>query len=199
MSQPPTRNIGPPGAQDVLGQVHNSDIAAALNQIADMIEIGGGNRFRVRAYRNAAHLIACLGEEVASMIDCRVDLDDLPGIGGDLAGKITDIARTGTTPLLERLRGDVPHGLTRLLHIPGIGPRRIERLYRLLGIGNREQLHRAFRDGRVAELAGFGPNLARRLLHSLEAAPTGRPRMKTALAAQHAEELLAWLRSCPHI
>ena len=33
--------------------VHNTDIAAVFDEIADFLEIGGENPFRIRAYRNA--------------------------------------------------------------------------------------------------------------------------------------------------
>lgn len=185
--------------RDLLGQVHNADIAAALDTIGDLLEIGGANRFRVRAYRNASRLLDSLGEDVAAMIARGDDLDGLPGIGEDLAGKITDIVRTGTTPLLERLKGDVPPGLAGLLQVPGLGPRRVSRLHRLLGIASREQLARALRDGRVAELAGFGQRMAQRLLRAVEAVPTGPSRMKIATAMQYAEPLAAWLRTLPEV
>lgn len=187
------------GDRNLLGQIHNADIAAALDSIADLLEIGGANRFRVRAYRNASGLVASLGEDVATMIERGADLDELPGIGEDLAGKIADIARRGTTALLERLKKEAPPGLAGLLQVPGLGPRRVDRLHRVLGIENREQLARALRDGRVAELAGFGQRLAQRLLHALGTAPAGHPRMKIAVAMQYAEPLAAWLRTLPDV
>ena len=33
--------------------VHNADIAAIFDEIADLLEIGGANPLRIRAYRNA--------------------------------------------------------------------------------------------------------------------------------------------------
>ncbi|HHH46053.1 MAG TPA: hypothetical protein ENK53_03470, partial [Thiotrichales bacterium] len=34
--------------------VHNEDIAAIFDEMADLLEIEGDNPYRVRAYRNAA-------------------------------------------------------------------------------------------------------------------------------------------------
>jgi DNA polymerase (family 10) len=34
--------------------IHNQDIASIFNEVADLLEIGGANPYRVRAYRNAA-------------------------------------------------------------------------------------------------------------------------------------------------
>lgn len=75
--------------------IHNAEIASALDEIADVLEIEGANPFRIRAYRNAARLIGDLGREVTDMVRVGEDLTGLPGIGADLAGKIAEIAATG--------------------------------------------------------------------------------------------------------
>jgi DNA polymerase (family 10) len=74
----------------MLKLVHNSEIAAMLEQLADLLEIEGANRFRVRAYRNAAREIANLPREAADMLAEGINLADLPAIGDDLAGKIAN-------------------------------------------------------------------------------------------------------------
>lgn len=182
-------------SRDLFGQVHNADIAAALDAIADLLEIAEANRFRIRAYRNASRLVNSLPEEVSAMMARGDDLDDLPGIGKDLAGKISDIAHTGTTPLLESLKRGSPPGLTGLLQFPGLGPHRVHTLHEALGIENREQLYRALKDGVIHKLPGFGPKLAERLLHEIAIRPSGEQRIKLATAAQYAEPLLAHLRN----
>ncbi|PSC02918.1 DNA polymerase III, partial [Alsobacter soli] len=83
-------------------------------------------------------------------------LTDLPGIGEDLAGKISECALTGSHALLRDLRHRVPHFVVELLEIPGIGPRRAMALWRDLGVRTREQLRRAAQDGRIAGARGLG-------------------------------------------
>jgi DNA polymerase (family 10) len=102
--------------------VHNADIAAIFDEIADLLEIEGDNPFRLRAYRNAARTLRDLGREVSSMLEQGEDLTALPGIGADLAAKIQEIVETGTTPLRGKLRKKIPPALTELLHLPGLGP-----------------------------------------------------------------------------
>jgi len=75
--------------------VHNNDIAAVFEEIADLLEIEQANPFRIRAYRNAARTLQGLGEEVRDLIQEGFDLDQLPGIGEALAEKIAEIVRTG--------------------------------------------------------------------------------------------------------
>lgn len=183
----------------LLGQIHNADIAATLNDIADLLEIGDANPFRIRAYRNAARAVGGLRGEVSAMIERGEDLDDLPGIGKDLAGKITDIARTGTTAMLETLRRGAPPGLAELLHVPGLGPRRIRLLHEELGVETLGQLQRALKDGRLSQLRGFGAKAAARLLRAAEARSNDTKRIKLVVAAQYAEPLAAFLRSCPGV
>ena len=66
----------------------NVDIAAVFSEIADILDIENANPFRVCAYRNAARMLGELGRSVSTMVEQREDLDALPGIGPDLAGKI---------------------------------------------------------------------------------------------------------------
>jgi len=84
--------------------VQNAEIAAMFDQTADLLEVKGENQFRVRAYRRAARTIEGLPQSVCSMLTAETDLSELPGIGKDLAGKITDIVKTGRFELLETLK-----------------------------------------------------------------------------------------------
>jgi hypothetical protein len=102
--------------------VENIDIARIFEEIADLLEIQGENQFRVRAYRTAARTIETLGVPAASLaVEGR--LDELPGIGSDLAGKVCTILETGTLPLLQRLTAKTPESLVQMLKIPGLGPK----------------------------------------------------------------------------
>ena len=74
--------------------VHNAEIAAAFDHLADLLEIEGANPFRVRAYRRAARTIEDLPRSAADFIASGEDLADLPGIGADLAGKVAEFVAT---------------------------------------------------------------------------------------------------------
>jgi len=181
------------------GPAHNADIAAAFNEIADLLEIEEANPFRVRAYRNAARIVGGLSAEAAAMVARGDDLSELPGIGKDLAQKITDLAQTGSTPLLDKLRKQLPPALIELLRLPGLGPKRVKMLHDELDIETPPQLHRALIDGRVAGLPGFGEKLTQQLLQAVTAKSAAPSRMKLAVAAQYAEPLLAYLQKLPEV
>lgn len=87
--------------------VTNAEIASILDEVADLLEISGESFFRVRAYRNASRVIRDLSTRVASIAaGPGARLEDLPGIGKDLAGKVRTIVETGDLPLRKELEGD---------------------------------------------------------------------------------------------
>jgi DNA polymerase (family 10) len=171
--------------------VHNADIAVIFDEIADLLEIEGENPFRIRAYRNTARTLRDLGREITNMLEQGEDLTELPGIGEDLAAKIQEIVATGTTPLLGKLRKKVPPALTELLHLPGLGPKRVKALYHELDIHTLEQLYRAALDGRIRTVPGFGEKTEQHLLQAIKARTETAARCKLAVAAQYADALVA--------
>lgn len=182
-----------------LGTLHNAEIAQALEEIGDILELEDANPFRVRAYRNAARIVTGFPEDIAALLKHGGTLKGIRGIGADLAGKIQELALTGSTQLLRRLRTEIPPALTELLRLPNIGPKRVEMLHRELGIVTVEQLHDALKSGRVAALPGFGRKISEKVLDAIDTESRIPSRMKRAVAAQYAEPLIAWLRTLPSI
>lgn len=177
--------------------VHNADIAAVFEEIADLLEIRGDNPFRIRAYRNAARTVGELGQDLAALVARGRDLPKLPGIGADLAGKIAEIGRTGTCALLERLHRELPAAITELLRIPGLGPKRVKLLHDALKVDTVEALRRAAGAGRIRELPGFGEKTESRIREALAARGAASQRLKLAVAAQYAAALETWLGRAP--
>lgn len=173
--------------------VRNADIAAVMREIADLLDIKDENPFRIRAYRNVARTLDNLGPSVQDLLAEHRNLDDLPGVGPDLAGKIAEVAATGTCALRDELRRELPSGLEGLLRIPGLGPRRVMALYHGLGIHTVDELAAAARDGTLTRLPGFGDKTAQRILDNLAARRSRKPRMPLARAASIAQPLLEWL------
>lgn len=177
--------------------IHNADITAIFEEIAELLEIQGENPFRIRAYHNAARELLSLGVPVADMLSRGEDLTELPGIGKDLAAKITEIVGTGHCGALDRLRKQLPAAITELLKIPGLGPKRVRALYQQLHIGNPDELARAARAGRIRTLPGFGEKTETTILNALRTHATENQRFKLAIATQYAEPLREYLASTP--
>jgi DNA polymerase (family 10) len=174
--------------------VHNADIAAVFEEIAELLEIQGANPFRIRAYRNAAITIGEFGRDLTALIRDGRPLPKIAGIGEDLSRKIHEIATTGHCTLLDRLHKALPTTITELLKIPGLGPKRVRALYEELHVQDVAALRAAAEQGQIQALHGFGPKTEQRILQALHAQGTQERRIKRALAAQYAEALAAELR-----
>ena len=173
--------------------VQNAEIATMFDQAADLLEIKGDNPFRVRAYRRAARTIEGLPQSVGSMLAKEADLSELPGIGKDLAGKITGIVESGHFDLLDQLKKKLPGDLGAMAGLPGLGPKRIKLLYDKAKVRTLDDLRRAIKIGKLHGLHGFGPVIEKKLAAALEK-PLAEKRFKLAVAEAEAESLVAFLR-----
>jgi len=173
--------------------VQNAEVAAMFDQAAELLEIKGDNPFRVRAYRRAARTIERLPRSVSSLVKAGEDLSELPGIGEDLAGKITAIVGSGKFDLLEQLKRQLPGELGEIATLPGLGPKRVKLLYDKLGVRSLDDLRRAVKSGRLRELRGFGVKTEQNISAAL-AKPQTAKRYKLPVAEAEAEALVAHLQ-----
>jgi DNA polymerase (family 10) len=174
--------------------MHNAEIAGVFDEMADLLALQEENPFRIRAYRRAAQVIRGLSRELTELVERGEDLDALPGIGPDLAAKITELVTSGRLKALERLRRQVPPGLVELMRMPGLGPKRVRALHLELKVRDRDDLARVVAAGKVAKLRGFGPKLIERLGMDLRVAQPAERRWLRSVAAQFAEPLARHLR-----
>jgi DNA polymerase (family 10) len=176
--------------------MQNPDIARLFDEVADLLEIQDANPFRVRAYRNAARTIRDFPEPLTDLVRAGTkDLTEIPGIGDDLAEKITDIVTTGELPLHKQLARKLPAGLLDLLRIPGLGPKRVKVLYKKLKVKSAADLAKALDAGKVQKLKGFGPKMEEKMRAGLGQAQAGERRMLLNEAATQAEAIVAYLKA----
>ena len=175
--------------------VHNEDIAVVFEEIANLLEIEGDNPFRIRAYRNGAHMLRSLGQDIRTLIERGEDITRLSGIGKNLATKIHEILDTGHCRTLDKLRKQLPADLTEILRLPGLGPKRVHALYHEMDIHTLEQLERAARDGLVQHLPGFGAKTEARILDAIQAHADSSRRFKLVVASRYAEPLVDYLQA----
>jgi DNA polymerase (family X) len=176
--------------------MQNPDIARLFDEVADLLEIQDANPFRVRAYRNAARTIRDFPEPIADLVRAGTkDLTEIPGIGDDLAEKITDIVTTGELPLRKQLASKLPAGLLDLLRIPGLGPKRVKLLYKKLKVKSAADLAQALEAGKIQKLKGFGPKMEEKMRAGLVQAQVGERRMLLNEAETQASAVVAYLRA----
>ncbi|TVQ40842.1 MAG: DNA polymerase/3'-5' exonuclease PolX [Geminicoccaceae bacterium] len=179
--------------------VANTEIAELFERYATLLEIDGANPFRVRAYRNAARTLENLPQSAVSMLEAGEDLSELSGIGEDLADKIGAIARSGRFDELEELQDDLPASLAEIAALPGIGPKRVARLYEALGVERLDELEKAAKDERLRKVEGFGARTEQKILDEIARRAGRQKRYRLASAEQMAAPLLAYLRDHPGI
>jgi DNA polymerase (family X) len=153
------------------GELPNSAIADALEELGDLYELDGAIVHRVLAYRTAARAVREAPVSVAELARAG-RANELPGIGVTLQEKILALLDTGTIPATEKLRAKVPTGLIAITRLPGLGPKRARLLHAQLGVDSLEALREAAHAGRLSTVKGLGPKFEASVLDSLNKLPT---------------------------
>lgn len=146
----------------------NGEIADHFYRMAELLELRGGDVFRVLAYRRAAGVIQAMPEPVDRFLARGRDLTELPHIGETLAAQIRELCATGTMSAIARAEADLPSDTVALSRVPGLGPKRLRLLREGLGVVSVEGLRRAISSGRLAALPGFGARFEARLRRALQ-------------------------------
>ncbi|MCI8457121.1 MAG: DNA polymerase/3'-5' exonuclease PolX, partial [Mammaliicoccus sciuri] len=136
------------------------DIVKMLETIAIYMEIKGENPFKVSAYRKASQSLET-DERTLNEIE---DVTSLKGIGKGVGDVINEYIDNGTQSYLDELKQEIPEGLIPLLKIPGLGSKKIAKLYKELDIKNKEDLIKACENNQVSELPGFAKKTEQKLL-----------------------------------
>jgi DNA polymerase (family 10) len=178
----------------------NAQIAAAFDQIADLLEFQGANPFRVRAYRNGARTVRDYPEPLAALASEGVArLTQIDGIGQDLAAKIITLVETGDLPMLQELRAQVPESVLALVRIPGVGPKKAAALHKQLGIKTLDELRAACEAGSVRQIKGFGEATEQAILKGISVAEKASVRMYWSEADLVVQSLREHLLAVPGI
>ncbi|HPQ10181.1 MAG TPA: helix-hairpin-helix domain-containing protein, partial [Bacillota bacterium] len=141
----------------------NLHVAGALEELAFLLEITGGNPFKIRAYRQAARTLKSFPEPLE---DVR-QLDGIKGIGAGIKGIVEEVLSGALPEELRELRDQVPAGIFDIARLPGLGPKSLKTLMDS-GITDLETLEEKAKDKSLAALPGFGQKTVERILESLE-------------------------------
>ncbi|MEU9984099.1 DNA polymerase/3'-5' exonuclease PolX [Streptomyces sp. NPDC050856] len=174
----------------------NDEVAALLQEYADLIAITGGDAFKARAYEKAARAIAGHRADVATL-DAR-GLLDIPHVGRSIADKVAEYLSSGRVPTIEETRAAVPAGVRELIAIPTLGPKKAMALHEELGVTSVDQLLDAIHQERLRDLKGFGERTEANILHGIalmQRAGAGRVLINAAMDA--AEQIVAELSRIP--
>jgi DNA polymerase (family X) len=149
----------------------NDHIARRFSRLAALMELRGDDPFRLRSYRNAAETIEVWPtplKEIAEK-DGLAGLQEIPGIGKAIAGKVIELLDSGTFAAWERLIAETPATLLDLLELPGIGPKTVMTLYQKFKVSSLAELKTFVAGGGLDLVDGIGPKTAERIKKNLEA------------------------------
>jgi DNA polymerase (family 10) len=180
------------------GAMKNFEVARQFDLMADLLELTNENPFRIRAYRRAAQNIEALTEDV-TVLAREQRLDEIPGIGEDLAGKIVEYLETGRMKDVEAAQKGIPPGVVELMNVPGIGPKTARLLYEKKGIRGVARLEELARAGKLRGMPGIQAKTEKNILKGIEIIRRGQERMPLGHALPLAQELVATLGELPEV
>lgn len=171
----------------------NATLSELFNQMADIMEIIGEDRFRINSYRKVGRVIGDMPTDVEVLLETG-QLAKTPGIGKSSLAKIEEFLKTGTITAHQELLKKIPSTLLELLSVPGMGPKGVKAVYEKLEVTSIAELKGVIGDGSLAELPGFGEKKASVILRGIEflEKSTGRIRLDQAMEA--AELVRAFLQ-----
>ena len=147
----------------------NKEIARRFYRLAALMEVRGDDPFRWRSYRNAAESIEVWPRSLKEIADkdSVAGLQEIPGVGKAIAGKVIDLLTKGTFDAWERLTAETPETVLDLLEIPGIGPKTAALLHQRFKVSSLPDLKTFVTSGGLDLVDGIGPKTAERIKEAL--------------------------------
>lgn len=170
-------------------EVNKKEIIRLLEMIAIYMELKGENTFKVSAFRKAAN---ALETDERSLTEIE-DFTAISGIGKGTAAVIEEYIKEGSSSVLKELKEEVPAGLIPLLQLPGLGGKKIAKLYQELGVEDVTTLKEACEAGKVQALAGFGKKTEEKILSAIANVGSRPERLPLAYMLPVAEQIEARL------
>jgi len=145
---------------------NNQRLAELFRSMADLLSAQRANPYRVRAYRRAADALLAIDEDVATLVE-RQGLEEIDGIGADLAKKIEEFLETGTVRAYEELKTPLPTEVKSWASLPGLSESLVTYLYFRLGIRTLDDLEQITRSHLLRTLPSFSGS-EERLLQAVQ-------------------------------
>jgi DNA polymerase (family 10) len=171
-----------------------TNVCAILEEMGTILELQGANPFKSRAFHTAARSLEGLTEDLAEVV-ANDRLQEIKGVGSSIASIIRDLMTKGSSNEHDDLRRSMPPGLLDMLHIEGLGPKRIKQLYDTLHIDSIDSLKRAAEENRLSALKGLGQKVQENVLVGIAALQERSGKLLYARAAPLAKALTAHLQA----
>jgi len=171
----------------------NPTMARLLAETADLLEIDGGDGFRIRSYRHAAEAAEQTTLDLVAAAPTTARLMEIPGIGKGMASNLQAIAASGTLPLREELLAKYGAGVLELLKLPGMGPKTVALLWSAAQVASIDQLAEAIEAGRLAGLPRMGEKQIEKLRKGIDDYRRSAGRFRIDVAEDAAGRIAAYL------
>lgn len=176
-------------------EIHKKKVIQLLETIAVYMELKGENPFKISAFRKAAN---ALEQDDRSLSDIH-DFTSIQGIGKGTSAVIKEFIQTGKSQVLDSLKKEVPEGLIQLLKLPGLGGKKIAKLYHELGVKDLESLKKVCEENQVQQLSGFGKKTEEKILQAIEEIGKRPERLPIAYMVPVVNEIEQFLINCKEI
>ena len=149
--------------------MNNDAIARRFYRLAALMEVRDDDPFRWRSYRNAAEAIEVWPTPLKEIAEKEgvAGLQEIPGVGKAIAGKVIDLLTKGTFDAWERLTAETPETVLDLMEVPGIGPKTAGLLHRRFKVSSIDDLKTFIASGGLDMVDGIGPKTAERIKQAL--------------------------------
>jgi DNA polymerase (family 10) len=174
--------------------VRNVEIAWIFCELADLMEIKGLDKYKIKACRQAAKRFSSIEESIED-IYFKNNLSELPGISHRISDMVGQLIEKGKIDELESLRAQIPRSLLKVVNLPGIGPKRAALFYYNLGIEDIEALERSAGKGELRSLKGIGFKTEMEIISNIEIMRSKTEKYKLSLAKELAIELIDYLEN----
>lgn len=172
--------------------MENKLIAGQLKLLAQLMELHEQNAFKIRSIANAAFKVDKLPYKLATK--SIEEINQIDGIGKSIAAYIKQVLETGFITDLQDLLNSTPEGVVEMLHIKGIGPKKVAIIWNQLGIDNTGELYYACNENRLVEAKGFGIKTQDEIKRVLEFRMASNGKFLYAQARHEANELMLLLK-----
>jgi len=134
--------------------ISNKEIVKALKLMGQLMELHEENPFKVKSISNAAYKLGKYSEILSEK--STAELSAIDGVGKSVAAKIEELINTQKIEELETLISQTPEGVIDMLSIKGLGPKKIQIIWKSLEIETVGELYYACIENRLVEAKGFG-------------------------------------------
>ena len=144
----------------------NYAIADQLSMLARLMDIHGENSFKAKSYSIAAFTIEKLPQELAGLP--KEKIASIKGIGDSVGKKVVELLEEGELQSLKEYISRTPEGVLEMMNIKGLGPKKINTLWKELGVNTIEELKNLCIENKLAEKKGFGEKTQEKILESIQ-------------------------------